>query len=79
VTKDNGFPFDLGWDLVSYETRDFPCSYSDEMEAALVTCQLRAGTTFAPALVTVGGFANSIGTGVTYYIEIPKFKNGLYD
>ena len=82
ISKDNGFPHDLGWGLVSYEKHQFGCRYKDAVDTEIATCTLTAGTTEDSAFVTIKDIRGSdsditteIAAGTVFWIELPKFMN----
>ena len=74
-TDNYGFPFDLGWGMVSLQTQNYPCVLGWTITPE---CTLKAGTTVKPAIIRIKAGA-AITIGASYKIILPRVKNGPYN
>lgn len=81
VTTGHSFPRDLGWNLPSYTSHDFPCTFSasfpDAASPGSIRCTLTTGTTLDPAYVRMKGFNGVVSAG-NYYVWVFNVKNAPY-
>ena len=81
-TSNYGFPFDLGWGMVSFAVVDYPCIfYHDPVTGTPTTiteCKLTAGTTVIPAVIKMQ-LGGDVAVDDKIKITLPRIKNGPYD